>query len=264
MLKVLLAGAWFAALALGERLAPAATLANRGLRLVSKRLASNLGLWAANTLINPLATLPIAIAATSFNLWTRPDMPLWAALALDLLLLDLWAYAWHRANHASPTLWRFHRVHHLDQFLDTTSGVRFHPGEVLISALARAPLIVAADLPLASVAVYDTMVLLAALFHHSNLRLPRRLEAGLRFVLVTPSHHWVHHHARWADTDSNYSVVLNFWDRAFGSWSKTARVLDMPMGVEGETDAPLLALALAPFRARHALARRAAHPSSER
>jgi sterol desaturase/sphingolipid hydroxylase (fatty acid hydroxylase superfamily) len=262
MLKIILVGAWFAALALGERLAPAAAQPNRGLRLVS-----NLGLWAANASMNPLLTLPIAAAAAAFNPWTRPELPLWAALTLDLLALDLWIYAWHRANHEWAPLWRFHRVHHLDQALDVTSGVRFHPGEVLISALARAPLIVAADIPLASVAVYDTLVLLAALFHHSNLRLPRRFEAGLRVFVVTPSHHWLHHHALWRDTDSNYATLLTLWDRLFGSWSPNQRALDMPIGVEGEPDAPLPALALAPFLARpqrDALARRPPGPNSWR
>ncbi len=262
MLKIIIVGAWFAALALGERLAPAAAQPNRGLRL-----ASNLGLWAANTLMNPLLTLPIAAAAAAFNPWTRPDLPLWATLALDLLALDLWIYAWHRANHEWRPLWRFHRVHHLDQCLDVTSGVRFHPGEVLISALARTPLIVAADISLQSVVLFDMLVLLAALFHHSNLRLPARLEAGLRLILVTPSHHWVHHHALRRDTDSNYATMLTLWDRLFGSWSQTARTLDLAIGVEGEPDAPLPALALAPFRKQPehgALARSAARLTSKR
>lgn len=244
-LKLLAVGAWFALLAMGERMAPAA---KRPRGSDGGRLTRNLGLWAANTAMNPFITVPIAAAAAALPLWTRPDMAGWAAFALDLLLLDLWTYCWHRANHEWRPLWRFHRVHHLDEFLDTTSAVRFHPGEVLISALARTPLIVAGDVSLGSILLFDTLVLIGTLFHHSNLRLPARFERALRLVIVTPSHHWVHHHAVRADTNSNYGTLLTLWDRLFGSWSPTARTPDMRIGVEGEGDAPLPALAAAPFR----------------
>lgn len=243
--KLLVVGAWFALLAAGERLAPAA---KRPRGSEAPRLARNLGLWAANTLMNPFITVPVGAAAAAFPLWARPDWPIWVALPLDLLLLDLWTYFWHRANHEWPLLWRFHRVHHLDEFLDTTSAVRFHPGEVLLSALARAPLIVAADIPFASIAVFDTLVLLAALFHHSNQRLPVWFERALRLVVVTPSHHWVHHHAVRADTNSNYGTLLTLWDSLFRSWSPTRRTPEMRIGVEGESDASPSALAAAPFR----------------
>jgi sterol desaturase/sphingolipid hydroxylase (fatty acid hydroxylase superfamily) len=242
-LKILLIGAWFAALATAERVAPAAPRRNGP----PTRVPRNLGLWAANTLMNPFLTAPIGVAAASFQLWTRPDLPLWVALAIDLVLLDLWAYAWHRANHKWPWLWRFHRVHHLDEFLDATSAVRFHPGEVLISALARAPLIIAADISIASILLYDGLLLAAALFHHSNVRLPAALERALRPLIVTPSHHWVHHHAVRADTDSNYGALLTLWDWLFRSWSPRARTPDMPIGVERDHDRPLAELAIAPF-----------------
>ncbi|MEQ1619493.1 MAG: sterol desaturase family protein [Terricaulis sp.] len=243
--KILVVSAWFALLAAGERLAPAA---KRPRSSDAPRLTRNLGLWAANTLMNPFITVPIGAAAAAFPLWARPDLAPWAAFALDLLLLDLWTYAWHRANHEWPLLWRFHRVHHLDEFLDTTSAVRFHPGEVLLSALARAPPIVAADVSLGSILLFDTLVLLGALFHHSNLRLPALLERALRVVMVTPSHHWVHHHALRADTNSNYGTLLTLWDSLFRSWSPTRRTPEMRIGVEGESDVSPSALAAAPFR----------------
>lgn len=242
--KIVAVGAWFAALAFAEWVAPAASpprLAGPG------RVVKNIALWFCNTLMNPFVTAPIGVAAAAFEVWSRPALPAGVGLVIDLLLLDLWTYAWHRANHEWPLLWRFHRVHHLDQFLDTTSAVRFHPGEVLISAAARAPLIVLADVSMASILLFDTMVLLGALFHHSNVRLPSWFEKTLRLVAVTPSHHWVHHHARRADTDSNYGIILTIWDRVFGSWSPSARAPDMAIGVEGAADASLPALVAAPF-----------------
>lgn len=248
MLKLALLGAWAALLALAERGRPAAPRPPGSDR---PRWTRNLTLWATNAAMNPLLTLPIVLAATQLDLWARPDLGA-AGVALDVLALDLWAWAWHRANHVSPFLWRFHEVHHRDEFLDVTSAVRFHPGEVLISALARAPLLVALDVDLATVLVYDALLTAAALFHHSNVRLPPKLEARLRAVLVTPSHHWVHHHAVRADTDSNYGVLLTLWDRLFRTWSPTERTPAMQIGAEGVRDLPLPALALQPFRPRPA------------
>ena len=242
--KVAVAAGWALGLAAVERLAPAAP---RPPRSDGPRLVRNLGLWAANTLMNPFITLPISAAAAALQLWTRPDLG-WAGLVFDLLLLDLWTYVWHRANHEWPLLWRFHRVHHLDQFLDATSAVRFHPGEVVISALARAPLVIAADIPFLTVALFDALMLLSALFHHSNIRLPAQLESALRLFIVTPSHHWVHHHVETADTNSNYGGVLTLWDRLFASWSPHAHTPDMRIGAGDAADRPLLQLALAPFR----------------
>ncbi len=245
MLKALFVGLVFAVLALAERVAPSAQRAEKA---DARRLFRNLALWALNTAMNPIITVPIAALAVSLDVWTRPQIGFWPSLTLDFLVLDLWTYCWHRANHLLPVLWRFHRVHHFDEFLDTTSAVRFHPGEVLISALARAPLIIVADIDLTSLVVFDALALAAALFHHSNVRLPAEVESGLRWFVVTPSHHWVHHHAIRVDTNSNYGLLLTIWDRFFRSWSPMARSPAMSIGVEGETDRSWLRLLLSPFR----------------
>ena len=146
-----------------------------------------------------------------------------------------------------PVLWRFHEVHHLDRILDSTTAVRFHFGEVLLSAGARAAVIVLFGIPVASVLVFETLVLIASIFHHSNLRLPSGLEAALSRVVITPGIHWVHHHKVRRDTDSNYGTILSVWDPLFGSRSKTQRSLTMPIGVEGRREQPLPALLARPF-----------------
>jgi sterol desaturase/sphingolipid hydroxylase (fatty acid hydroxylase superfamily) len=138
-------------------------------------------------------------------------------------------------------------VHHLDRFLDSSSALRFHFGEVLLSALARAAVIVVLAIPLASVLVFETLVLMAAMFHHSNLRLPATLERALSALVVTPSIHWVHHHRRRVDTDSNYSTIFSLWDPLFRSRSRTPRTADMAIGVEGREEQEILALIMAPF-----------------
>ena len=141
-------------------------------------------------------------------------------------------------------------MHHFDELLDSTSALRFHFGEVLLSALVRAAVIVLLDLPLASVLLFEALVLTAAIFHHSDARLPPRLEALLAQAIVTPSIHWVHHHARRADTDSNYGTIFSFWDPLFRSRSLTRRWPAMPIGVEGGRERPLLRLLLTPFEPR--------------
>jgi sterol desaturase/sphingolipid hydroxylase (fatty acid hydroxylase superfamily) len=242
------------AFAIYERLRPATDAAllvrfGHATRAAWRRLGRNLSLFGLNALLSPLLIVPITAWAGQHSLGLRPDW--WAGgpgLALDLVLLDLWIYWWHRANHELPLLWRFHQVHHLDETLDTSSALRFHFGEVLLSALVRAVVIILLDMPLGSVLLFEGLVLAGALFHHSDARLPRHLERALATVIITPSLHWVHHHALRADTDSNYGTVLSFWDRLFGSRSATARWPAMPIGVEGARDRRLIALLAAPFR----------------
>jgi sterol desaturase/sphingolipid hydroxylase (fatty acid hydroxylase superfamily) len=247
--KSLVVGAWLAAFFLAERLYPAAPAPTGGpwSRASLARLARNAALWLVNVVLSPLVVVPVTAAAAALASW-RPAW--WSGgwgLAADLLLLDFLIYWWHRANHEFGFLWRFHRVHHLDATLDTTSALRFHFGEVLLSALARAAVIVALAIPLTSVLAFEALLLLATIFHHSNLRLPARLEAMLARVMVTPSIHWVHHHAVRRDTDANYATVLSPWDPLFGTRSPTARRPDMPIGVEGQAERPLPGLIASPF-----------------
>ncbi len=233
--------AWFALLFIAERWRPAAAphLAEPAWR----RLARNAALWAVNALISPLAVVPVSAYAAAHALPWGP-----AGLVADLLLLDFLIYWWHRANHVVPVLWRFHAVHHYDRFLDTTSALRFHFGEVLLSAVARAAVIVLLAIPLSSVLAFEALVLIAALFHHSNVRLPAAFERALSRVVVTPSIHWVHHHRVRTDTDANYSTILSLWDPLFASRSPHRRSPDMAIGVEAREERPLPGLLVAPFR----------------
>jgi len=229
-----------------DRLIPAASILG-GIA----RVAKNLSLAGLNAVISWAIVVPVSALAASQALGWRPDW--WnggAGLVLDLLLLDCWVYWWHRANHEVPLLWRFHEVHHLDQFLDASSALRFHFGEVLLSSIVRAGVIFLFSIPLTSVLVFETALAMATIFHHSNVRLWPRLERALSLVIVTPSIHWVHHHALRADTDSNYATILSVWDRVFGSRSATRRSPDMAIGVEGLADRSLLDLLKRPAERR--------------
>lgn len=240
--------AWLALLFAAERFRPAAPLP-AAVPHPWLRLAGNGVLWGLNTGLSLLAVVPLtAWASTVAPQWR----PLWWSglwgLGLDLLILDGLIYWWHRANHRLPFLWRFHSVHHLDRTLDTTSALRFHFGEVLLSALARAAVVIAFALPLASVLIFESVLLIATIFHHSNLRIAPWLERALSRAAVTPSIHWVHHHRVRADTDSNYSTILSIWDPLFRSRSRTPRTPDLEIGVEGREEQPVLGLIAAPFR----------------
>jgi sterol desaturase/sphingolipid hydroxylase (fatty acid hydroxylase superfamily) len=228
-----------------ERIYPMARLAG-GLR----RVGRNLSLAGVNAVLSWLVVVPVSAFAAQWALGWRPEWwSGWTGLALDLLILDCWIYWWHRANHELPFLWRFHEVHHLDETLDASSALRFHFGEVLLSSLVRAVVIFAAGVPLTSVVVFETVLALSAIFHHSNVRLPGWLERPMSFVIVTPSIHWVHHHAIRTDTDSNYAAGLSVWDRLFGSRSATIRTAEMPIGVEGRRERDLPGLLKRPLDA---------------
>jgi sterol desaturase/sphingolipid hydroxylase (fatty acid hydroxylase superfamily) len=244
--KALIGAAAFGVLFVAERLR-AASPTSEGWR----RLFRNGVLWACLLILSPLIVLPLTAFAAEHALWRRPAAwPYWAALIADMILLDLWSYLLHRSYHEIGAFWRFHRVHHLDNHLDTTSAVRFHPGEVALSALLRIVPITLLAIPFADVVLFEAALLTASIFHHSNLRLPAALEGLLSRIIVTPSIHWVHHHAVRRDTNSNYAAILSAWDPIFGTRSATKRAPGMKIGVEGARDLPIGLLLVAPFK-RH-------------
>lgn len=248
--KGVAAGAWLAFLFTAERLKPAVPFP-QGRPWAWARPARNLAFLLISAVVSLAIVVPVSQAAAGLEIGLRPGWATGAAgLAVDLLLLDFLIYWWHRANHELRLLWRFHEVHHLDRFLDATTAIRFHFGEVILSAVARAGVIALFAIPLTSVLTFEALVLAAAGFHHSNLKLPPRLEQALSWIVVTPSIHWVHHHRIRRDTDSNYATVLSLWDRLFGTRSATRRTPEMEIGVEGREEQRLPSLLLWPFRPR--------------
>jgi len=244
--KAVIIVVWFVLLFAGERLAAAATPPASHARLLRNAL-----LWGLVLIISPLIVLPLTQWGVNHALWTRPEG--WnslAALIVTLLALDIWTYWLHRAYHRVPLMWRLHEPHHRDEFLDTTSAFRFHFGEVILSASLRLIPIALLAIPFSTVVIFEIMLVAAAVFHHSNLKLPPRFEKALSRIIVTPSIHWVHHHAVKADTDSNYTVILSVWDHVFGSRSKTERTLNMKIGTEGIEETTFFGLLISPLRRR--------------
>jgi sterol desaturase/sphingolipid hydroxylase (fatty acid hydroxylase superfamily) len=223
-----------AGLALVEVLAPR----GEGPAERARRWPANFGLTALNVLV--LGALPVSGLAAAllaerhgWGLLNRYPLPLIGTLLVAVLTRSLVSYGVHVAMHKVPALWRVHRVHHTDVFLDVSTTVRFHPLEFLIQAGPTALLILALGLPPWTILLYELLDTATAVFIHANTRLPAGLESWLRHLLVTPELHRVHHSARWPATDSNYGVLVPWWDRLFGTYRTPERDLADPrLGLE--------------------------------
>jgi len=141
-----------------------------------------------------------------------------AAVVFSVVVLDLLIYAQHVVFHIVPVLWRLHRVHHADQEIDVSTGLRFHPIEILLSMLIKMAVVALLGAPVAAVMIFEMLLNGMAMFNHSNVRLPLLLDAVLRRLLVTPDMHRVHHSVLRAETNSNYGFNLSLWDRFFGTY----------------------------------------------
>lgn len=170
-------------------------------------------------LLGSVIVLSVHWAQThEFGLLRWLALPGWVEALAALSLFDAWMYWWHRLNHMVPFLWRFHRVHHSDPRMDVTTALRFHPGEIILSTAARLFIVVLIGMQLWHLALYELILAPVIAFHHSNINLPRKVDDALRWFMVTPWMHWVHHSRLVQETNSNYSSVLSIWDRVFGSF----------------------------------------------
>ncbi len=201
--------------------------------------ARNLALGVFNAVVAGLlfATAFSAIDAWAdghqFGLIRRIPWPVWAAVPAALILFDLWMYAWHRANHVVPFLWRFHRMHHTDPEMDATSAVRFHTAEVIMSRTAQLAVVPLLGISAWQLAAYEAILLPVILVHHSNVRLPAWLEGILIWLTVPPAMHRVHHSRLLPETNSNYGTILPYWDRLFRSFRLRPDARSIDLGLEG-------------------------------
>lgn len=203
-----------------------------------KHLLRNIGLAVMNLALVALCFLPLwrRAAMPEAGLLHRIPVPVWLHTLLALLLLDCWTYWWHRANHQIPFLWRFHRMHHSDPWMDVTTARRFHPGEILLSSLLRLPLIFVLGIYVWQLLLYGALMGLVVDFHHANLALPERVDRGLRLLIATPAMHKVHHSRVRAETNSNYTSMLSIWDRLFTSLRLRPDLSDIRIGLDEWND----------------------------
>lgn len=171
-------------------------------------------------LVLPLMAMDAAVLAQKrgWGLLQQADWPMPAKMLVSFFLLDLLIYFQHVASHKVPVFWRLHRVHHSDLDLDATSGVRFHPVEILLSMLLKIGAVLLIGAPAQAVLAFEIVLNATALFNHSDIRMPGRLDGALRLLVVTPDMHRVHHSVDPLETNSNYGFNMPWWDRLFGTY----------------------------------------------
>jgi sterol desaturase/sphingolipid hydroxylase (fatty acid hydroxylase superfamily) len=188
------------------------------------RWASNLALVAMNIvlarLVVPITAVAGAIAAETrgWGLLHLVAWPDWIEVVLAVLAFDLAIYLQHVMFHAVPVLWRLHRVHHADLDFDVTTGLRFHTLEILLSAFIKLAVVAVIGPPAAAVVIFEVLLNATSMFNHGNARMPLWLDRILRWLVVTPDMHRVHHSVIRRETNSNFGFNLPWWDRLLGTY----------------------------------------------
>lgn len=194
-----------------------------------KRWVTNGSLAAVGTLLLRIAVplLAVGVAALAeregFGLFHWTQTPAIAAFILSFIALDLLVYAQHVAFHKSRLLWRLHRVHHADTDVDATTGIRFHPVEILVSMGIKMGAVALLGAPAAAVIFFEVVLNAAAMFNHSNIRIGETADRWLRRLIVTPDMHRVHHSIHRDEHDMNFGFNLSIWDRLFGTYRAAPR-----------------------------------------
>jgi sterol desaturase/sphingolipid hydroxylase (fatty acid hydroxylase superfamily) len=221
---------------------------------VASRWLVNIGLYATNAAVAAVF-VPAAIADVLAIARLGDAAGDWGVLLVGVLLLDLYAYAIHRVQHRLFVLWRFHAVHHSDTDMDASTTLRHHPVEVLVSSIVGALVFALLGIPEWVFPIYALVGIVVSLTQHMNTHLPERLDHALRWVLVTPGLHRIHHSVAAADHGTNFSTVLSIWDRLFGTYrgepqaGRGATVYGVPPFTAPEYAQPHWALLL-PFALR--------------
>jgi sterol desaturase/sphingolipid hydroxylase (fatty acid hydroxylase superfamily) len=246
----------FALVALWELASP-----RRVLKLTrGQRWTANLGIVLLNTvivrLVFPMAAVGMAALGVEqgWGLLNHFAVPFWLAMPLAVVAMDFVIWLQHVMVHAVPVLWRLHRVHHADPDYDLTTGTRFHPLEIVLSMGIKFATIALLGAPVLAVVVFEVLLSACATFNHGNIRLPAALDRVLRWFIVTPDMHRVHHSVEDDESNSNFGFNLTWWDRLFGTYREQARAgqLGMTIGIRDHTDphevARLPGMLALPFR----------------
>ena len=234
------------------------------------RWPNNLGVVVANTLlvriVFPTTAVGLALVAQSrgFGLFNAVAPASWIGVVASVVILDFAIYLQHVLFHAVPALWRLHRMHHADLAFDVTTGLRFHPIEILLSMVIKFTVVVALGAPALAVLIFEVLLNATSMFNHGNVRIPLGLDRLLRWFVVTPDMHRVHHSILSRETNSNFGFNLPWWDRLFGTYrdQPAAGPDGMTIGIEQFREPRELGLdrmLLQPFRGdagRYPLGRR--------
>ena len=200
---------------------------------------ANGGLWALNAVIlgavcaGCACTVSRWASVAGVGLLNQSVVSAWVAIPISVLGMDLVSYLWHRANHLVRFLWRFHQAHHSDPDYTVTTALRFHPGELLLALPIRLVAVVALGVPIAGVIVFEVIFAFANFCEHGNIDLPRKVEAPLGGVFITPALHRLHHSRQSTQLDTNYGTIFSFWDRVLGSYAASRSDVQVNTGLPG-------------------------------
>ncbi len=242
----------FGALLLLERRRPLRRELEPKLTRDARNLAvAGLGAAALQLTESPISRrLTALVEQRKLGLLKLVRLPLWLETALAVVLLDYTLYLWHVFTHKVPFLWRFHLVHHLDRDLDAATALRFHFGELVLSVPWRASQIVLIGVSPLALSIWQTLLLVSILFHHSNVRLQIETERRLNRLIVTPRMHGIHHSALEVETNSNWSSGLSVWDWLHGTLRLNVPQDEIIIGVSAyqeSEDVELLKILALPF-----------------
>ena len=223
------------------------------------RWPNNLGVVVVDTLLVrilfPTAAVGVALVAEAhgLGLFNVLPLPAWIGVVASVILLDLAIYFQHVLFHAVPVLWRLHRMHHADLDIDVSTGLRFHPIEILLSMVIKLAVVIALGAPAIAVLIFEVLLNATSMFNHSNVHIPEHLDGVVRLFVVTPDMHRVHHSIVARETNSNFGFNLPWWDRLFGTYraQPAAGHEAMKIGIEQFRDPRELRLdrmLLQPFR----------------
>ncbi|MCG7898590.1 MAG: sterol desaturase family protein [Candidatus Thiodiazotropha lotti] len=213
----------------------------------SQRWFANLGITLLNTLLLRLLFPTAAVGFAAFaeakgwGLLNEIQLPFWLSVIIAVTLMDMVIYLQHVMVHAVPALWRLHRVHHADPDYDLTTGARFHPIEILLSMLIKIATIAALGPPVIAVLIFEVILNGMAMFNHGNVSLPKPLDRLMRWLVVTPDMHRVHHSVIPGETNSNFGFNLSIWDRLMGTYRAAPKLghIGMQIGVNSLQDPQL-------------------------
>lgn len=230
----------FVMMAVWERVAPR----RQATTPKSKRWMVNLGLVSFNTIFTRLVLASGALGAAvlagegKVGFFQQVDWPWWVKLNLAVIMLDLVVYFQHVVMHAVPILWRLHMVHHSDMDFDVTTGVRFHPLEIALSMFIKIGTVILIGASPAAVLMFEILLNATSMFNHSNVRIPVAVDRMLRWIVVTPDMHRIHHSVIPRETNRNFGFNLPWWDRMLGTYQSKPSVghEEMTIGLEQYRD----------------------------
>jgi sterol desaturase/sphingolipid hydroxylase (fatty acid hydroxylase superfamily) len=218
----------------------------------------NGGLWLVNAIVVGAVCGACAFTAARWAVRERVGLlyhagvGAWATLPVTLLLLDLVSYGWHRATHRVALLWRLHQVHHSDPSFTVSTGVRFHPGELLLSLPVRLAAVVLVGASVEAVLIFEVAFTFANLVEHGDINAPGGVERTVGRLLITPALHRCHHTKVGPARDTNFGTIFSIWDRLFGTYTANDSATPIETGLPGLEEVPLPRALVLPFQQRTA------------